>query len=239
MRINNLPEWAVTAILSGPIFGSDEGATGAAGGAASGNATGATGSGAITDPPANDPADDPKDNVNEEAAAAIRERDKIKAERDALAQEKQEREEAEAAAQAATRSKEENLEAQVQTLTQDNQALAAVNEANILKISVLENQKYQWIDPTDVIKLLDKSEIKIDAKKGIAEGVEDALKSLAKAKPHLLKPSADNEGNSGNGNGAPAGPPISGGMPSGGGNANSKDQKRKAMKERFGSVLGI
>lgn len=229
MRIDPLPAWAAMALLNGPVFGSEgEGGEGAPAGAAT-----------VENPPEENPADADKEPVNEEAAKAIRERDALKAERDALAQEKQEREEAEAQAKAATRSKEENLENENTTLREDNEALIKVNEQNLLKLAIYENTKYQWIDINDVTLLLDRTGIKINAKTGKVEGAEDALKSLAKAKPHLLKPSEDNQGNSGNGNGAPpSGPAVSGGTPGGNRDASAAANKRKALVERFGTVLG-
>ena len=229
MRINMLPEWATKAIVSGPYFGSDDGPEGDPQPAPT------------TEAPETDPDKESGGNgdVNEEAAKAIRERDALKAERDALAQEKAEREEKEAQARAATRSKEENLEEQVNTLAEENTQLTRVNEINILKIAVLTNKKYDWVDPEDAISLLDRSNIKINAKKGIAEGVEDALKDLAKRKPHLLRAAENSEGNSTGGSGAPSNGIPSGGTPSGSSGGGSKAQKHKAMRERFGSVLGV
>lgn len=221
MRIDTLPQWAATAIVSGPIFGSDEGEPGTP---------------ATTDnPPEPTPGDKAEEPVdNEDAVKAIRERDQLKAERDALAQEKTEREEAEAQALAATRSKEENQANQINQLTEENATLKAVNEQNLLDLAIFRNKKYEWNDANVVSKLIDKKNIKINAKTGEVDGVEDALKSLAKDHPYMLK-AKDN----GNGNSDESGPQFgvpgrpSGGTPGSGGDSSANQNKRRKMEDRF------
>ena len=239
MRFDLLPVWAQTALKNGPVFGSegDEG-TGDAG-------AGGAQAGAGTDnKPDEKPEGEKPININpDDHAKAIKDRDSAKAELQALQKEKQEREEADEAAQRATRSKEENQAKEIETLTEDNKALNLVNTENLIELSILKNTKYQWINPQNVTKLIDRSEIKIDAKTGKVEGVDDALKALAKSDPHLLKPSEGNgDGNqNGAGNGAPGtGVPnqASGGKPGGaGGDSSAKATKRANLVARFGNVL--
>jgi hypothetical protein len=230
MRIDPLPTWAATALNSVPVFGSDPDS------APEGDPAGAT----VTDPPEDKPEADKPVNIDpDDFAKTARERDQAKQELLALQQEKQEREEADAAAQAATRSKEENQAAELESLKKDNQALATVNEYNLLELAVLKNKKFEWNDHTIVQKLVDKSGIKIDVKKGTVEGVDEALKALAKEHPYLLKKS---EGN-GDGNGSqgtPLGTPAnaSGGTPAGSKDASAKANKRRELEKRF-NVLRV
>lgn len=227
MRFDALPIWARSLTL----FGSDNEGDGADTGA-----TGAAGA-TVTDPPDDKPDADKPVNINpEDHAKAIRDRDSAQSELAALRQEKQEREEAEEAAKAATRSKEENLEKENNTLKEDNQKLTLVNTENLLELAILKNSKYQWENPGIVTKLIDRSEVKIDAKTGKVEGVEDALKALAKENPYLLKKTENGtESTDGAGTKIPGQP--SGGTPSSSKDSSAKANKRKAMVDRFGPVL--
>lgn len=226
-----LPAWAALTLNSAPFFGSEED------GAPEGEPAGAT----VTDPPEEKPEGEKPVNVNpDDHAKVIRERDQTKSELAALQQEKQERDEAEAQAVAATRSKEENQDAQIQQLTKDNGLLMTVNETNLLELAVLKNKKFDWQDPAVAMKLIDRTNVKIDAKKGIVEGVDDALKELAKESPYLLRRKDGNDdGNSGSG-GKPLGTPgnASGGTPTGNKDASSKANKRAELEKRF-NVLRV
>ena len=224
MEFNALPIWA-SAI--GRLFGGDP--EGEPSGGAAGAGTGT--------PPEPKPESEQPININpDDHAKAIRERDSAQSELAALQQEKQERDEAEEQARAATRSKEENLTKEVETLQKDNQALSLVNTENLLELAVLKNSKYQWINPNNVVKLIDRSDIKIDAKTGKVEGVEAALKTLAKDSPELLKVAAENENGNGQQQQSLPGQP-SGGTPGSSQDTNAKQAKRNALIGRFGSVL--
>lgn len=232
MRFDTLPTWARTALKSAPVFGSDtDDATGGA-------ATGAPAGAGTGEPPADKPeADKPIVVDPDEHVRLVQENQKKDAELAALQKEKTEREEAEEAAKAATRSKEENLEKENATLKQDVQNLTLVNTENLIELAILKNEKYQWIKPTQVAKLIDRTGIKIDPKTGKVEGVDEALKSLAKENAHLLKKADDG--------GTPAGGPTPGlpGVPSGGtpvgagGDSSAKANKHAALIQRFGNVL--
>lgn len=230
MQFDRLPVWAQTALISRPPFGS-EGEEGD--GAPSGADAGATGA-------APDKTLEEKNNPQltpEQIAKILRENAEAKTNLSAYEQEKTEREAAEEEARRATASKEENLSKDVNRLTEENQTLSLVNERNILKIAILENSKYQWNDPADVAVMIDRENIKIDPTKGTIDGIEDALKDLAKRKPYMLKPSEDNSGNN-NGNGAGSFVPgqPSGGKPGSSADASAKATRRKALETRF-SVL--
>lgn len=224
MRFDALPIWARSLTL----FGSDNEGDGGDGGAA-----GAT----VTDPPADKPDSEKPITVDpDEHVRLIRESEQKDAQLAALQQEKQEREEAEEAAKAATRSKEENLEKENGTLREDVQKLTLVNTENLLELAILKNSKYQWENPGIITKLIDRSEVKIDAKTGKVEGVDDALKALAKENPYLLKKTENGtENNGGAGSKIPGQP--SGGTPSSSKDSSAKANKRKAMVDRFGPVL--
>ena len=228
MRINTLPFWAQTALKHGPVFGSDPDPV-------------ETPPATVTDPPADKPDADKPVNINpDDFNKAVRDRDTAQAELQALQAEKQQREEAEEAAAAATRSKEENLTKENTQLKEDNSKLTLVNTENLLELAIFKNGKYDWVDANVVSKLIDRTAIKIDAKSGKVEGVEDALKKLAKDHPYLLKGAVDNGSGNGNPNdpyGSTAGTPASGGVPNGGGDSSAKANKRKALVQRFGNVL--
>lgn len=222
MQFDALPIWARSLTL----FGSDN--EGEEGGAA-----GAT----VTDPPVDKPETDKPININpDDHAKLIRERDEKDAQLLALQQEKQEREEAEEQAKAATRSKEENLEKENNTLREDVSKLTLVNTENLLELAILKNTKYQWENPGIITKLIDRSEVKIDAKTGKVEGVDDALKSLAKENAYLLK-KTENGSDNDNGAGTKIPGQPSGGAPSSSKDSSAKANKRKAMVDRFGPVL--
>ena len=229
MRINTLPNWAATALLSGPVFGSDEG----------------EGAGAETGPDGKPAAvkDDPKPNAEENKAPQLTEsqiqklindNESAKATISAYEQEKAEREAAAEEAERATRSKEENLTKDVERLTEENGKLKIVNERNLLELEIRRNSKFDWHDVNDVAALIDRTGIKIDAETGKVEGVENALKDLAKTKPHLLKTKQNQQDNSGNQSGAGFGSgPASGGVPSGNGDSSAKANRRKQLEGRF------
>ena len=231
MRIDLLPLWAQTAVSVKAPFGSEEGE-----GPANGEGTPSE---AETPSPEIKKTVDENQNPQltpEQIQKILRENAEAKNNVAAFQKEKEEREAAEEKARRATASKEENLTKDVTRLTEENQRLATVNERNILKIAILENENYKWHKASDVEKLIDRSEIKIDTTTGKIDGVESALKALAKDKPYMLKGSED----------AGAGNPQSGtpvpGQPSGGvpksGDDSKKANKRKQLQQRF-SVLNV
>lgn len=223
MRINPLPNWAALALKNGPIFGSDP----------EGEPAGAS----VTTTPEEKPEGETKEITvsPEDAVKAVRERDAANLELEALRTEKTERETAEAQALAATRSREENQEAQITELTETNKSLTLVNEQNLLELAILKNNKFKWQDHNIALKLIDRADVKIDAKKGTVDGVDEALKTLAKEQPYLLAPAeGTTDGNGAGQSGASITPGVaSGGKPGGGGDSSANANKRKKMEDRF------
>lgn len=71
--------------------------------------------------------------------------------------------------------------------------LQSVLDKNFLKWSIDSNKKYEWADPSDIPMYIKPDEIRIDLDKEEIEGLDLALKRIAKEKPHLLKPKEDDE----------------------------------------------
>lgn len=84
----------------------------------------------------------------------------------------------------------EDLEASVKQAKADAQtAMDAANE-KLLKSQVqLTAQSLGFVDPSDAILYIDKTKVKVDDA-GNFSGIEEMLKEIAKAKPHLVKPTA-------------------------------------------------
>lgn len=61
----------------------------------------------------------------------------------------------------------------------------------------LDREKYNWHDPDDAIEKIRKDVV--IAEDGTVEGLEDAVKALAKSKPYLLKKKGDEEEGDGKG----------------------------------------
>lgn len=66
----------------------------------------------------------------------------------------------------------------------------------------LAANEFDWHDPADALRLADLSGVEIDPDDGTVTGVKDALKALAKSKPHLIKKvdKTDPKGSSGSPN---------------------------------------
>jgi hypothetical protein len=65
--------------------------------------------------------------------------------------------------------------------------LQSVLDNQFLKWSIATNSQYQWNDPADVQVFIKSDEINIDLETGEVEGLDLALKRIAKEKPYLLK----------------------------------------------------
>lgn len=227
MQLDKIPAWLA---IAKPIFGSEEG--GEAGGEQPAEktenkvGTGEKDDGKKTVEEQGNPQLDP-----DQIAKLIRENQDSKAQLSAFQQEKEEREAADLELQRANATKEENLERDNQALKEENEQLRTVNERNLLELAILKNAKYQWHNADDVSKMIDRSGIKINVKSGEVEGIEDALKSLAKEKPYMLKKDEQN-GDNGSSQGKPPGQ-ASGGLPGSSRDASGKANKRKALEDRF------
>jgi hypothetical protein len=77
-------------------------------------------------------------------------------------------------------------------LTSTNESLVAENKSLMLENAFLKASGYDWVDPEAALKLADLTKVEFEG--GKAHGLESALSALAKAKPFLLKPKADDKG---------------------------------------------
>lgn len=78
-------------------------------------------------------------------------------------------------------------------LTKENAKLATANQTLMLENAFLKEAGFDWVDPEAALKLADLSKVEYDDEKGKAVGLNSALDALAKAKPYLLKPKADDK----------------------------------------------
>jgi hypothetical protein len=91
---------------------------------------------------------------------------------------------------AATQDKEKDAETR---LTEERDALQKtvtgleeLNRKLRLQVAFLSDNSYEWHDPDDALRLADLSEVEID-EDNLVIGLDEALKDLAKRKPHLIK----------------------------------------------------
>lgn len=78
-------------------------------------------------------------------------------------------------------------------LTRENAKLTSANQALMLENAFLKEVGFDWVDPDAALKLADLSKVEYDEEQGKAIGLNTALTDLAKAKPYLLKPKADDK----------------------------------------------
>lgn len=71
------------------------------------------------------------------------------------------------------------------------EALQEVLDSKFLVWSIQTDTKYDWNDADDVRKFIKDDEIKIDVETGEVQGLDLALKRIAKEKPYLLKAKED------------------------------------------------
>lgn len=93
-----------------------------------------------------------------------------------------------------------------------------------LQNAFLKDNTYSWFDPDDALQLADLSKVEID-KEGKVSGLKEALETLVKAKPHLVKPKdGDDQGKT---------PPPKTGDPAHG-SRNKKDElDREALQKKY------
>ncbi len=78
----------------------------------------------------------------------------------------------------------EQLKTQVATTSAENQRLR-------LEISLRDDTAHEWVNPAQVLKLVDLTDVDFDSKSGEPRGLKAALDKLAKDSPNLLKPKSD------------------------------------------------
>lgn len=72
-----------------------------------------------------------------------------------------------------------------------NASLAAKLDKMALTNAFLSDNTYDWVDASDAMALLNREGVEV--KDGEVTGLKPAIAALAKAKPHLLKPSDDDK----------------------------------------------
>lgn len=78
-------------------------------------------------------------------------------------------------------------------LTKSNERLTQANQKLMLENAFLKEAGFDWVDPEAALRLADLSTVEYDEKTGKAVGLNSALTKLAKDKPYLLKPKAEEQ----------------------------------------------
>jgi hypothetical protein len=79
----------------------------------------------------------------------------------------------------------------------ENTKLKGMLESRYLIWCIGTDKKYNWQNPEDVVKFLNPEELNIDVEKEKIDGLDLALKRVAKEKPYLLVPAEGDEGTGG------------------------------------------
>lgn len=90
-------------------------------------------------------------------------------------------------------SPDETIKAENEELKKTNATLASTNETLRLELALRDDTAHDWVKPSQVLKLVDLSEVDFDAKTGEPRGLKAALDKLAKESPNLLKPKDDDQ----------------------------------------------
>jgi hypothetical protein len=75
----------------------------------------------------------------------------------------------------------------------ENSKLKGLLDSKFLLWSIGTDKKHEWIDPEDVVKFIKADEINIDVDTETIDGLDMALKRIAKDKPYLLVPKQDDQ----------------------------------------------
>ena len=75
----------------------------------------------------------------------------------------------------------------------ENTKLKGLLDSKFLLWSIGTDKKHDWQDPEDVVKFIKADEINIDVDAETVEGLDLALKRIAKDKPYLLVPKQDDQ----------------------------------------------
>lgn len=186
------------------------------------------------DPQGNqDPPDDPDDDEQDPPSDEDKDKSKEKTPEELL--EEQQRENARLKRQIARDKKAADDAEADKDVAKDRDKIKAKLEArdkflenNLLTMEVIKQKKYKFIDVEDVVRALrDDEDVHIDLDADIpnVEGLDIALKRLAKKKPHWLEKEKED------GDGEP-GPP-SGSTTRGGGKTESADEEEKRLGEKY------
>jgi len=88
----------------------------------------------------------------------------------------------------------EKLQREHQAALEQVNKLQETNTTLALKVAFLSDNTYSWHNPERALKLVDLSQVEIDAD-GKVSGLKDALKALATSDPYLVKQEAKQEEN--------------------------------------------
>jgi hypothetical protein len=92
-------------------------------------------------------------------------------------------------------SPDESIKQENEQLKATNATLVSTNQTLRLEIALRDDTAHDWVKPSQVLKLVDLSDVDFDAKTGEPRGLKAALDKLAKDSPNLLKPkSTEDEG---------------------------------------------
>lgn len=81
----------------------------------------------------------------------------------------------------------EEHQSELESITEERDALLALLNGQYVKNAISANSKYDWVDIEDVFNALDADDIDIDIESGDIDGLDDQLAEIAKRKPHWLK----------------------------------------------------
>jgi hypothetical protein len=101
-------------------------------------------------------------------------------------------------------------------LKTDNDKLNALLSSKFLVWCIASDKKHNWQDPEDVVKFINADEYNIDIEAGTIDGLDLALKRIAKDKPYLLVPAQDDQQR-----------PPSGQHPAGGRQTSTADETKR------------
>jgi hypothetical protein len=88
-------------------------------------------------------------------------------------------------------SPDETIKQENEQLKATNATLASTNQTLRLEIALRDDTAHAWVKPSQVLKLVDLTDVDFDSKTGEPRGLKAALDKLAKDSPNLLKPKAD------------------------------------------------
>jgi hypothetical protein len=98
----------------------------------------------------------------------------------------------------------------------ENDKLKGLLDSKFLVWSIATDKKHNWQDAEDVVKFIKSDEINIDVDAGTVEGLDLALKRIAKDKPYLLVPVEEGDQR-----------PPSGAHPQGGRQTSTADETKR------------
>lgn len=90
-------------------------------------------------------------------------------------------------------SPDETIKAENEQLTNTNATLVSENQRLRLELALRDDKAHDWVKPSQVLKLVDLTDVDFDSKTGEPRGLKAALDKLAKDSPNLLKPKTDDK----------------------------------------------